>query len=179
MQTWSCDGPMRTGWTPSRLATTSPGESPNFPEPGFSGQRPPPKAPNARAYGHCARPRTMGRSCSIRRLQRWDRSAVSQSSKVKPVTEQGIRSRIALVQVIEQGGANIIDGMNVDPGLSVGQTLAPSPRRGVLPYRDGRKGITAVSRKRHWRTLRFQSCARATSVAPRPALRACGEVFCG
>jgi hypothetical protein len=49
-----------------------------------------------RAYGHCVRPRTMGRSSSIRRLQRWDRSAVSQSSKVKPVTERksgvGLRS---------------------------------------------------------------------------------------
>ena len=29
------------------------------------------------------------------------------------------RDRIALVQVIEQGGANIVDGMDVDPGLSV------------------------------------------------------------
>jgi len=31
-----------------------------------------------------------------------------------------IRSRIALVQVIEQGGANIINGMDIDPGLNVG-----------------------------------------------------------
>jgi len=55
------------------------------------------------------------------------------------------RDRIALVQVIEQGGANVVDGMDVDPGFSVGQTIDASPRRGVQPYRDGREGITAVS----------------------------------
>jgi hypothetical protein len=45
-----------------------------------------------------------------------------------------IRGRIVLVQVIEQGGANVVDGMDVDPGFSVGQTIDASPRRGVLPY---------------------------------------------
>ena len=45
-----------------------------------------------------------------------------------------IRGRIALVQVIEQGGANIVDGTDVDPCLSVGQAIDASPRRGVLPY---------------------------------------------
>ena len=45
-----------------------------------------------------------------------------------------IRGRIALVQVIEQGGANVVGGMDVDPCLSVGQAIDASPRRGVLPY---------------------------------------------
>ena len=45
-----------------------------------------------------------------------------------------IRGRIALVQVIEQGGANIVDGTDVDPCLSIGQAIDASPRRGVLPY---------------------------------------------
>jgi hypothetical protein len=53
--------------------------------------------------------------------------------------------------VIEQGGANVVDGMDVDLGFSVGQTIDASPRLGVLPYRDGREGITAVSSKRHLR----------------------------
>jgi hypothetical protein len=60
-----------------------------------------------------------------------------------------IGRRIALVQMIEQGGANIVDAMDVDPGLSVGQTIDASPCRGVLPYGGGRKGITTVSCKRH------------------------------
>jgi hypothetical protein len=45
-----------------------------------------------------------------------------------------IRGGIALVQVIEQGGADIVDGMDVDPSSSVGQAIDASPRRGVLPY---------------------------------------------
>jgi len=60
-----------------------------------------------------------------------------------------IGSGIALVHVIEQGGANIVDGMDIDPGLSIGQTIDASPHRGVLPYRVGRKGITVMWCKRH------------------------------
>src|SRR5690242_221859 len=41
--------------------------------------------------------------------------------------------------------------MDVDPAPSVGQAIDASPRRSVLPYRGGRKGITAVSCKRHLR----------------------------
>jgi len=39
-----------------------------------------------------------------------------------------IGGRVALVHVIEQGGANIAHSMNVDPGLSVGQPVNPSAR---------------------------------------------------
>src|SRR5580765_4552322 len=59
------------------------------------------------------------------------------------------RSRIALVQMIEQRGANIVDSMNVDPGLRVRQAIDASPRRGVLPDGCGCKGITAVTCERH------------------------------
>ena len=61
-----------------------------------------------------------------------------------------IGRRITLVQVIEQGGANVVDGADVDPGLSVGESVDASPGRGVLPYRSVRKGITAVSCERPW-----------------------------
>src|SRR5689334_8649190 len=40
--------------------------------------------------------------------------------------------------------------MDIDPALRVGQAIDTAPRGGVLPYREGRKGITAVSRKRHF-----------------------------
>src|SRR5262252_8201908 len=60
--------------------------------------------------------------------------------------------------------------MDVDPALSVGQTIDAAPRRGVLPHRGNRKGITAVSGKRHLRRsnpkvaprrllLRFSLCS--------------------
>jgi hypothetical protein len=45
-----------------------------------------------------------------------------------------IRGGIALVQVIEQGGPNIVDGIDIDPRLSVGQAIDPSKRRGILSY---------------------------------------------
>ena len=45
-----------------------------------------------------------------------------------------IWGRIALIKVIEQSGANIVYGTDVDPCLSVRQAIDASPRRGVLPY---------------------------------------------
>ena len=44
-----------------------------------------------------------------------------------------MRGRIAPIHVIEQGGANVVDRTDVDPGLSVGEAIDASPRRGVLP----------------------------------------------
>ena len=54
-----------------------------------------------------------------------------------------IGGRVALVHVIEQSGANIVDRMDVDPGLSIGQPRDASARRGVRSYRERREGITA------------------------------------
>src|SRR5581483_10223655 len=60
-----------------------------------------------------------------------------------------IRGGIALVQMIEQSGTNIVHGMDINPYFAVGQTINASPRLSVLPYRERRKGITALSFKRH------------------------------
>ena len=45
-----------------------------------------------------------------------------------------IGRRIAFIQVIEQGGANVVDGPDVDPGPIVGESVDASPGRGVLTY---------------------------------------------
>src|SRR5579883_1307045 len=51
--------------------------------------------------------------------------------------------------MIEQSGANIVDRMDVDPGLSVGETIDASGRRGVRSYRKSGERIGAVSWKWH------------------------------
>ena len=43
-----------------------------------------------------------------------------------------IGGRVALVHVIEQSGANIVDRMDVDPGLNVGQPIDASGSRALF-----------------------------------------------
>ena len=86
-----------------------------------------------------------------------------------------IRGRAAFVHVIEQSGANIVDRIDVDPGLSVGQSIDASARRGVRPYRERREGITAMSCKRHL-LLPLRSFPGETSVVATPPVPRSSDV---
>lgn len=103
-----------------------------------------------------------GRSLASQRMASYDRvefrdqppaplrpPATAADFKCETSHRTEIGGGIALAHVIEQGGANIVDRMDVDPGLSVGQTIDASARRGVGSYRKRCKGVSIMTCKRH------------------------------